>query len=249
MAILHRLQWIDAQVRAGNYPNATSLARRFEISTRQAQRDLEYFRDSLGAPLEYCAARRGYHYASEAFLLPGPYATGEEWGMLANLASYYWKAASRFGGHSSTYSRLASLLSRLVDSQCPAAPPSPVQCRMVTPYRAVLENQRPGVARFPPPDLRPYWRGETAGRATFEFLDPDEFIGRLLGSGEVWLVVWPRWLRQRLATRLEKWSVPTVQQPESAPALSRPGSGPPILAGADFARPCYVAPPLHERVR
>ena len=48
MAALHRIQWLDSEIRAETYPNARRLAERFEISHRQAQRDFEYLRDSLG---------------------------------------------------------------------------------------------------------------------------------------------------------------------------------------------------------
>jgi predicted DNA-binding transcriptional regulator YafY len=58
--ILHRIQWIDAQIRAGRYPNARSLAAACEISRRQALRDFEYLRDSLGAPPAYAALHRGF---------------------------------------------------------------------------------------------------------------------------------------------------------------------------------------------
>ncbi len=57
MALLHRLQWIDAAIRRGRYPNTNDVAERFEISRRQALRDFDYLRDSLGAPLAYCAKR------------------------------------------------------------------------------------------------------------------------------------------------------------------------------------------------
>ncbi len=70
MASHHRLLWIDAQIRAGRHPNASSVAARFEISRRQAARDLEYLRYSLGAPLEYVAAQRGYRYADDRFFVP-----------------------------------------------------------------------------------------------------------------------------------------------------------------------------------
>jgi hypothetical protein len=73
VAALHRIQWIDAQIRAARYPNARRVAERFEISHRQAQRDFEYLRDSLGAPLLYSALRRGYRYDGEAYVLPGPF--------------------------------------------------------------------------------------------------------------------------------------------------------------------------------
>ena len=69
MSNLHRIAWIDAQIRARRYPNATAVAREFEISRRQAARDIEYLRYSLQAPLEYCAAKNGYRYSEPGFAL------------------------------------------------------------------------------------------------------------------------------------------------------------------------------------
>jgi len=45
--IYERFVWFDNQVRARKYPNATSLAGAFEISTKTAQRDIEFMRDRL----------------------------------------------------------------------------------------------------------------------------------------------------------------------------------------------------------
>ena len=52
MSNLHRIQWIDAQIRAERFPNCSTIARKFEITRRQASRDIEYLRYSLGAPVE-----------------------------------------------------------------------------------------------------------------------------------------------------------------------------------------------------
>lgn len=60
MSNLHRIQWIDKQLRAKGYPYARTIAERLEISTRQAARDIEYMRYSLGAPIEYCPSMKGY---------------------------------------------------------------------------------------------------------------------------------------------------------------------------------------------
>ncbi len=227
MAFMHRLQWFDSQVRVGNYPSATDLASEFEISERQAYRDLEYLRDSLGAPLEHCPNRGGYRYTSETFTLPGLCVTREERVILANLASYYSRVASRTGICDSIYSQLARLLTRLAEPQRPSETSSQVEARVVSPYRAILESQRLRATGFPPVNLTPYWRGQTDGRATFEFHDPDEFIGQLLGSGEVWRVVWPRWLGRRLAASLERWNQAAVTQPEPTPALASGAMGRP----------------------
>lgn len=67
MSNMHRIQWFDQQIRAGNYPNSNHLAERFEISKRQAQRDIEYLEVSLHAPLLYIAKHRGYCYADNGY--------------------------------------------------------------------------------------------------------------------------------------------------------------------------------------
>ena len=51
MSNMHRIHWFDEQIRSGRFPNSSWLARDFEISRRQAQRDIEYMASSLRAPL------------------------------------------------------------------------------------------------------------------------------------------------------------------------------------------------------
>ncbi len=64
-----RIQWLHKKMSAKSYPNAQRLAERFGISHRQAQRDLDYLRRELGAPVEYDAKRKGFYYA-QPFVLP-----------------------------------------------------------------------------------------------------------------------------------------------------------------------------------
>ena len=52
-----------------SYPNAQRLAERFGISHRQAQRDLDYLRRELGAPVAYDNSRKGFFY-THPFVLP-----------------------------------------------------------------------------------------------------------------------------------------------------------------------------------
>ncbi|CAM4425731.1 hypothetical protein L1N85_26590 [Paenibacillus alkaliterrae] len=78
MSNMHRIGWFDQQVRAGNYPNSSLLAKEFEISKRQAARDIEYMEMSLRAPLKYVAKHRVYCYEDEAFVLPHMYMSDEE---------------------------------------------------------------------------------------------------------------------------------------------------------------------------
>jgi predicted DNA-binding transcriptional regulator YafY len=52
-----------------SYPNAQRLAERFGISHRQAQRDLDYLRKELEAPIAYDNSRKGFYYTEE-YTLP-----------------------------------------------------------------------------------------------------------------------------------------------------------------------------------
>lgn len=89
MSNMHRIGWFDQQVRAGHYPNSSLLAKQFEISKRQAARDIEYMAISLRAPLKYVAKHRGYCYEDEAFVLPHLYLSEEEQKILKYLALRY----------------------------------------------------------------------------------------------------------------------------------------------------------------
>ncbi len=76
--IYERFIWFDSRVRAKKYPNTTALANQFEISTKTAQRDIEFMRDRLFCPLQYDASKRGYAYEDETFSLPMVYLSSEE---------------------------------------------------------------------------------------------------------------------------------------------------------------------------
>ena len=67
---LERIAALDRAVRAGEYPNAVSLARRLEVGRRTIQRDVEFYRDRLGAPLAFDPRRNGYYYSEPDFRLP-----------------------------------------------------------------------------------------------------------------------------------------------------------------------------------
>ena len=55
---LERFVWFDNEARRDRFPNASKLAVKFEITTKTAQRSIDYFRDRLQAPLAYRMARR-----------------------------------------------------------------------------------------------------------------------------------------------------------------------------------------------
>lgn len=65
-----RFLWFHERVKALSHPNASHLADKFEISQRTAQRDIEFMRDRMLAPLLYSSAHKGYAYTDSSFELP-----------------------------------------------------------------------------------------------------------------------------------------------------------------------------------
>lgn len=61
---------IHQSIQDGRYPNASTLARDLEVSTKSIHRDLDFMRDRLGLPLEYDERRFGYYYTEEVTAFP-----------------------------------------------------------------------------------------------------------------------------------------------------------------------------------
>ena len=59
---LQRIAALDRAIRAGEYPNARTIARALEVGHRTVQRDVEFLRDRLEAPLAFDQRRNGYYY-------------------------------------------------------------------------------------------------------------------------------------------------------------------------------------------
>lgn len=76
--IYERYGWFDAAIRKGTYPNASALAREFELSVKTAQRDIDFMRDRLSCPLVYDKSRKGYYYRDGSFNLPLTWLSSEE---------------------------------------------------------------------------------------------------------------------------------------------------------------------------
>jgi predicted DNA-binding transcriptional regulator YafY len=65
----NRLLFIDEHIRSGSYPNASSLAKKTEVTTRTILRDIDYLRLFYNAPIAYDAGRRGYYYTEDNFFI------------------------------------------------------------------------------------------------------------------------------------------------------------------------------------
>ena len=76
--IYERFVWFDNQARVKKYPNASGLADQFEVSTKTAQRDIDFMRDRLLCPLHYDSSQKGYYYDDETFSLPMVYLSSGE---------------------------------------------------------------------------------------------------------------------------------------------------------------------------
>jgi predicted DNA-binding transcriptional regulator YafY len=63
------MQYIDRELRNNCYPNCNRVACHFEVSSKSIQRDIEYMRDMLQAPIDYDKKKKGYFYKQHwAFL-------------------------------------------------------------------------------------------------------------------------------------------------------------------------------------
>ncbi len=61
---------IHQTLSSDKFPNASTLARELEVSTKSIQRDIEFMRDRLNLPIEFDASRNGYGYTGEVSAFP-----------------------------------------------------------------------------------------------------------------------------------------------------------------------------------
>src|SRR5271156_2566056 len=61
---------IHQSLQSGKFPNASTLAREIEVSTKTIHRDIEFMRDRLNLPIEFNKARNGYFYTGEVGAFP-----------------------------------------------------------------------------------------------------------------------------------------------------------------------------------
>ena len=65
-----RMLQIHDMVQRGNYPNATSLSEKLEVTTKTIHRDIGFMRDRFNLPIEYDALRNGYQYSAPVDSFP-----------------------------------------------------------------------------------------------------------------------------------------------------------------------------------
>ena len=118
---IERILHIDRLLRENAYPSRGEIAEGFEVSVKTVERDLEYMRDRLGAPLEYDREKRGFYYNEEGFYLPALYMGEGE--ALALFLSHHIGSAWRGTPLAETASKAWEQLSRLLPQEV-AIPPA-----------------------------------------------------------------------------------------------------------------------------
>ncbi len=82
-----RIQWLHKKIANMYYPNAMRLSEKFGISHRQAQRDVDYLKKELGAPIMYSAEHKGFYYTDQ-FSLPLVLSSDSETALSDMIDSY-----------------------------------------------------------------------------------------------------------------------------------------------------------------
>jgi hypothetical protein len=196
MGNLHRILWIDAQIRQKRYPNVQQIADRFEISVRQAGRDLAYLKDTLLAPVEYSHQHRGYRYTDETFALPAVVVTEEERQALLHLQRQYQEMREERAA------QIAGVLARLTEpgkgTADAAGQSEPVMS--LVPQVAFVRLEAPEWAE------RLKLPVEAVGDGVFrvEYEEEGTLLRALWSCPGGWRIERPHWLRQKVCFRLRK---------------------------------------------
>ena len=169
------------------YPSITELTGLFEISYRQGQRDIEYMRDSLGAPITYSAKQKGYFY-SEDFLMPTMYLTADEAVYVKKLAEYYNQLNDMGLDEHKKYGEMFGRIS----SNFPHRQENDTQLQV--PYTAKIIMDGRHSYRL----LDRFLRGRTGDSFVYEFHNVELFIGLLLSCGSGFKIVHPSWLKEHV---------------------------------------------------
>lgn len=191
MSSLQRIIWFHNKIINKSYPNASDIAKNFEISVRQSQRDIEYMRDSINAPLVYCSRHRGYYYEHE-FILPSFFLSEYEKNILWTLVEQNRKIGE-FGYFK--YRDQAKILGKIIDTKSS-------NNAYKEPYIAELQmiGARKSTVSL---DYFLCQKGE-ANRYTYAFFDPDIFLSVLIASNLSFKIISPQWLKDYMKEKLNE---------------------------------------------
>jgi predicted DNA-binding transcriptional regulator YafY len=65
-----RLLELDKRIRHGEYPNCLNFSADWEVSQKTVQRDIDFLRDSLNAPIDYDREKKGFYYTTTQWFMP-----------------------------------------------------------------------------------------------------------------------------------------------------------------------------------
>jgi predicted DNA-binding transcriptional regulator YafY len=68
--IYKRVLFVFDRIRDGHFPNASTLAKEYEVSTKTIQRDIEFLRNNFDVPIAYDEGKFGYYLTEPTFELP-----------------------------------------------------------------------------------------------------------------------------------------------------------------------------------
>ena len=67
---IERMLRVHNELKAGSFPNCSSMAKEMEVSTKTISRDIDFMRDRMLMPIEYDATLHGYYYTREVESMP-----------------------------------------------------------------------------------------------------------------------------------------------------------------------------------
>ena len=173
----HRIQWLHEELTRNTFPNAARLAERFGISRRQAQRDIDFLKKQLGAPLKYDQHVMGYRY-TQPYTLPVSVKNENDVGLSRMPANPFGR---------DLYGESAEADSIIIQGQIP--------------YTATL-----GITdKLTVLEMRSYIISEeTRGQFLCEFHNIDRFLCAILTARSGIRIIEPAWLRDKLLHMAQK---------------------------------------------
>lgn len=106
-----RLLFIDRKIKEKTYPNCSTLAKEWDVSSKTILRDIDFLKYQLEAPIEYDPLHHGYYYTEPRYSLPA-IAINESDLFAIFIAE---TALSRFR-NTPVYEKLRSVFAKIQDS-------------------------------------------------------------------------------------------------------------------------------------
>lgn len=170
------------------YPSLKKLIETFEISYRQGQRDIEYMRDFLGAPIEYSSKYKGYFYSGN-FSMPTIYLSADEINYIKKLSDYYNSlqdnGLNEYKKYGEIFNRISPFYSNTSDNATALQIPYTAKIKIISDRHSYRL-------------LDKFFRGSIGGIYIYEFHNAELFIGLLLSCVGDFQIISPNWLRERV---------------------------------------------------